>query len=445
MHYFSLYELNQKIKSALSAELDPVYWLVAEIGEMRVGQNGHCYLDLVEKNGDFLYAKIRATIWCNTFRGIGSWFESITGEQLRPGLKVLVQAEVKFHHLYGLSLNIKDIDAKFTLGERALKRQEVINQLIEDGVFEMNKGLTIPIVPQRIAVISSPAAAGFGDFIDQLEKNRYGYQFHFKLFKAKMQGNDAADSIIQALHQIFDLQEQSDCFDSVVIIRGGGAQVDLDCFDSYDVAAHVAQFPLPVITGIGHERDETVLDLIANTRKKTPTAVAEFLIEMLQSYENLIDEQAYRLLQSANGIVDQQRNELDRMTSSIKLSVVSNLLKHEHQFSQLKERLKVSTRQNLQTQQQTISTLRESLEKNSFQMLENGYSFLTEATRLMEVINPSALLNRGFSITYVNSKPLTKTNKPKIGDKLLTKTASANYLSSLEETIERKNASQKDK
>ncbi|MEM9674488.1 MAG: exodeoxyribonuclease VII large subunit, partial [Bacteroidota bacterium] len=386
----------------------------------------------------------RATIWSNTFRGIGSWFESITGERLRPGLKVLVQAEVKFHHLYGLSLNVKDIDAKFTLGERALKRQEVINQLIEDGVFDMNKGLTLPLVPQRIAVISSPAAAGFGDFMDQLEKNRFGYQFGIKLFKAKMQGNDASDSIIQALHQIFDLQEQDDCFDCVVIIRGGGAQVDLDCFDSYDVAAHVAQFPLPVITGIGHDRDETVLDLIAHTRKKTPTAVAEFLIEQLQSFENQLDEQAYRLIQFTKEAVSEQQYELDRLYSSLKLSVVSNLLKQEHQLSQLQEQLKIATRRTLETERQAIESLRGALEKDSRQRLQDEERYLTDASRLMEVIDPVALLKRGFSITYVDNKPLAAVNKPKIGDKLLTKTASASYLSSLEKILLPDNAPQKD-
>jgi len=445
MQYLSLYELNQKIKSALSAELEPAYWLVAEIGEMRVGQNGHCYLDLVEKNNDFLYAKIRATIWSNTFRGIGSWFESITGERLRPGLKVLVQAEVKFHHLYGLSLNIKDIDAKFTLGERALKRQEVINQLIEDGVYEMNKGVTLSSVPQRIAVISSPAAAGYGDFMDQLEKNRFAYQFNISLFKAKMQGNEAADSIIQALHQVFDLLEQGDRFDCLVIIRGGGAQVDLDCFDSYDVAAHVAQFPLPVITGIGHDRDETVLDLVAHTRKKTPTAVAEFLVEQLQTFESQLDEQAHRLLDLAKEVVNEQQYELGHIQSALKLLVVSNLLKHEHQITQFQERLKMASQRTLETEQTTIEGARETLEKYSLQMLQNERRYLTEVSRLMEVIDPSALLKRGFSITYIDGKPLTDYLKPTIGDKLLTKTASANYISSLEKTILSNNAPKKNK
>jgi exodeoxyribonuclease VII large subunit len=409
-----------------------------------VGQNGHCYLDLVEKNDDFLYAKIRATIWSNTFRGLGSWFESITGEQLRPGLKVLVQAEVKFHHLYGLSLNIKDIDAKFTLGERALKRQEVINQLIEDGVYEMNKGLAFPSVPQRIAVISSPAAAGFGDFMDQVEKNRFGYQFGIKLFKAKMQGNDAADSIIQALHQIFDLQEQGDYFDCAVIIRGGGAQVDLDCFDNYDVAAHVAQFPLPVITGIGHDRDETVLDLIAHTKKKTPTAVAEFLVEKLQVFENQLDEQAYRLSQFTRGVIDKQRSELDQLNSAIKLSVVSNLIHYKHQLGQLQERFMTATRLTFQTERQKIDDLGVSLKKGSMELIQDEQRYLSDVNRLMQMVDPSSLLKLGFSITYVNGKTLTAAVSPKVGDKLLTKTATASYLSSLEETIPPNNASKKD-
>jgi exodeoxyribonuclease VII large subunit len=280
--------------------------------------------------------------------------------------------------------------------------------------------------------------------MDQVEKNRFGYQFGIKLFKAKMQGNDAADSIIQALHQIFDLQEQGDYFDCAVIIRGGGAQVDLDCFDNYDVAAHVAQFPLPVITGIGHDRDETVLDLIAHTKKKTPTAVAEFLVEKLQVFENQLDEQAYRLSQFTRGVIDKQRSELDQLNSAIKLSVVSNLIHYKHQLGQLQERFMTATRLTFQTERQKIDDLGVSLKKGSMELIQDEQRYLSDVNRLMQMVDPSSLLKLGFSITYVNGKTLTAAVSPKVGDKLLTKTATASYLSSLEETIPPNNASKKD-
>ena len=371
MQYFSLYELSQKIKSALATELEPKYWVVAEIGEMRVGQNGHCYLDLIEKNGDYLYAKIRATIWCNTFRGLGGWFESMTGEALRPGLKVLAQVSVSFHHLYGLSLNVKDIDAQYTLGERALKRQEVVNQLVEDGVFDMNQGLSLTDTPQKLAVISSPTAAGLEDFMEQLKENRFGYGFSVDLFKAKMQGNEAGDSIIQALHQVFIHceQEQETNYDCVIIIRGGGAQVDLDCFDSYDVAAHVAQFPIPVVTGIGHERDETVIDLIAHTRMKTPTAVAEFLVGRLHTFEVSLDEKFQSLSQKVENTLTQQDNRIDQLTSALTLSVTSHLLDQRHQLERITDTLRYTSSNELSRSQQLIHQLRGVLQLSTKKLL----------------------------------------------------------------------------
>ncbi|MGB3585072.1 MAG: exodeoxyribonuclease VII large subunit [Tunicatimonas sp.] len=442
MQYFSLYELNQKIKSALSVELEPKYWVVAEIGEMRVGQNGHCYLDLVEKNDNYLYAKIRATIWCNTFRGLGGWFESITGEALRPGLKVLAQVEVSFHHLYGLSLNVKDIDAQYTLGERALKRQEVINQLVEDGVFDMNKGLTLTKTPQKLAIISSPTAAGLGDFMNQLQENRFGYSFTADLFKAKMQGNEAADSIIQALHRIFGLasQDTPSSYDCVVIIRGGGAQVDLDCFDSYDLAAHVAQFPIPVITGIGHERDETVIDLVAHTRKKTPTAVAEFLIEQLYSFEVKLDEQTRALAQLAGSIVAEQDYRLEKIASTLRLSVISRLLNQKHSLNRVSDLLKNNLSSLLARQLEQVSQMSNRLEQGTRNSLQAQNNQLEATEKLMNLVHPDAILGRGFSITHIDGVPIQSADQLKVGSELTTKTHQAVYLSSLKKVIQVENA-----
>lgn len=222
MHqYISLSTLNGLIKKTLDAQMESSYWVVAEIGEIRQHSSGHCYLELVEKEGAHVCAKIRATIWSYTYRRLSGWFSAITGQDLRAGMKILSQVEVQFHELYGLSLNIKDIDASFTLGERARRRQEVIAQLTEEGVIDMNKSLPLPLVPQRIAVISSPTAAGYGDFVEQLRNNRYGYRLHLQLFQAAMQGRDAEESIIAALHAIYAQAETQIPYDAVVIIRGG--------------------------------------------------------------------------------------------------------------------------------------------------------------------------------------------------------------------------------
>ncbi len=273
----SLCELLGSVKMTLKNHLTPSFWVIAEISELKVNYSGHCYLELIEKDsgGESIKAKVRATIWSSAYRMIQAYFESATRSKLAAGMKVMVKASVEFHELYGLSLNITDIEPSYTVGEMALKKQEIINRLIAEGVFGMNKSLSLPDLPRRIAVVSSKTAAGFGDFMDQLLKNDFGYKFYVKLFPAAMQGAEAEQSIIAALDAVFEAESQ---FDLVVIIRGGGSQSDLNCFNSYWLACHICQFPLPILTGIGHEQDETIADLVANTRLKTPTAVAEFLI-----------------------------------------------------------------------------------------------------------------------------------------------------------------------
>ena len=242
MEHLTLVALNNIIKKVLSSELEPSYWVVAEIGEMRLDQKGHCYLELVQKVENNILSKTRATIWSYTFRNINGWFEAINHKPIEAGINILANVQVSYHEIYGLSLNIKDIDANYTLGERARKRQQVIEQLNNDGVFDFNKQNILPAVPQNIAVISAPNAAGYEDFINQLINNSYGYAVHTTLFSTVMQGDNAPQSIINALHRIF---ENADEYDAVAIIRGGGSQLDLDCFDDYELATHIAQFPLP--------------------------------------------------------------------------------------------------------------------------------------------------------------------------------------------------------
>ncbi|HAA16033.1 MAG TPA: exodeoxyribonuclease VII large subunit, partial [Cytophagales bacterium] len=310
----TLAELNTKVKSTLEEQLEPSYWVIAEIGSMQVAQRGHAYLELVEKQDEQITAKLRANIWAYTYRVVSGWFQSVTGSPLQAGLKVLVHGVVTYHEVYGLSLNIKDIDPNFTLGERARQRMEVLQKLEADGVLEMNQELALPLVPQRIAVVSSATAAGYEDFMEQITHNGYGYRVHTQLFRAVMQGDQATESIIGALHEVHNAPRP---FDAVVIIRGGGSQLDLDCFDTYELAATVAQFPLPVITGIGHERDETIVDMVAHTRMKTPTAVAEFLIQGLRAFEENVLLLEERLQQYTQRYVNEQSLSLSLLSQRI--------------------------------------------------------------------------------------------------------------------------------
>ncbi|MGC9341230.1 MAG: exodeoxyribonuclease VII large subunit, partial [Bacteroidales bacterium] len=311
----SLSKLSNRIRKKISESFPDQFWVIAEISELHVNSSGHAYLELIEKNPDNnkILARMRATIWAYTWRMIRPYFEGSTGYQLTAGIKVLVFVSLEFHSLYSISLNIKDIDPSYTLGDLARKKAEIIDRLKKEGVMEMNKQLGFPLVAQRIAVISSSTAAGFEDFLNTLSSNSYNFHFQVSLFQAIMQGDSAEDSIISALEQIYEVEEN---FDVVVLIRGGGAQIDLDCFNNYDLAYHITQFPLPVLTGIGHERDETVADMVAHTRLKTPTAVAELLIDYMIEYlgkiedyeENLTDLVSFRMQNEKEKISVLSRN-----------------------------------------------------------------------------------------------------------------------------------------
>ncbi len=421
MTHLRLAELNHLIKETLDKQLEPTYWVVAEVGEMRQNSSGHCYLELVEKEGSQVSAKIKATIWCYTYQKLSRWFAAITGEELRAGMKILSHVEVKFHELYGLSLNVKDIDANFTLGERGRRRQEVIRQLIADGVMDMNKSLPLPAVPQQIAVISSPTAAGYGDFIDQLQNNRYGYSFGVHLFKAAMQGREAAESIITAMHEVYRVADQAiQPFDLLVIIRGGGTQVDLDCFDAYELASHVAQFPLPVVTGIGHERDETVVDMVAHTKMKTPTAVAEFLIGGMQQYEAQVEDYGSRIFRFAEQVVREKTYQLDSLQAQLKYAVSTQLGKSDQQLLRLKENMKQAVRLRLQTRQQQCEQLHTALKNGALSQLDKARTRLDTTARYLDLLSPEHVLRRGYTMTYVNGKPLATQQKVATGDTVTT-------------------------
>ncbi len=411
MESLTLFELNNLIKQVLDLNLSPTYWVVAEIGEMRLNQKGHCYMELVEKEGEIVKAKTKANIWSYTYRNLSGWFESITKQSLQPGLKILAQVEVNFHELYGFSLTVKDIDPNFTLGERARKKQEVIAQLEADGVLDMNQGIPLPLVPQNIAVISSETAAGYGDFMDQLNNNKHHYKFNVKLFKALMQGEKAKDSIIDAMHQINETIEK---FEMVVIIRGGGGQVDLDCFDTYDLATHIAQFPIPVITGIGHERDETIADLVAHTKLKTPTAVAEFLINGLENFEGKLDEFFNNIWHYSNEYLSAQNYSL------------------EH----LKNQLVYGTKQSLLNANNTIRYLTEKLRTNPNTFLNKEHAKIELLEKSIALLNPINVLKRGYSITRVNGKVVQK-QKLKKGDLLETEILGSFIESSIEKLGEK--------
>lgn len=306
MEKYSLKELCDWIQEMVENDLPDRYWVCAEIASMSV--RGHCYMELVEKaeNG-ILAAKVRATCWNNVYNLLSAYFVQETGQSLHVGLQVMLEVSVEFHAVYGLSLNVWNIDPTYTLGDLAKQRQATIQQLTEDGVMDLQKALQILSLPRRVAVISSADAAGYGDFCDQLKHNRFGFKFHVQLYPAVVQGDTAARSVVQALNSIAALEEE---WDVVVIIRGGGASTDMSCFDDYNLASHCAQFPLPIIAGIGHTRDVSVVDMVVHTSVKTPTAAAEWLIERVAEQVERVGSLMLRLQRATQNAVSREKNRL---------------------------------------------------------------------------------------------------------------------------------------
>jgi len=393
----SLKDLLLAVRQELYRTFDSGYWIRAEISEIRENANGHCYLELIEKDasGKLIVAKTKAAIWADTYRMLKPYFKEETGQSLNVGLKILVEVVVNFHEVYGFSCVIRDIDPSFTLGDLAKKRRETIEKLKEDGVWEMNKSLEFPEPLNRIAVISSASAAGYGDFQDQLQSSKKGYKFYTTLFPAVMQGEAAAQSIIEALDAVYAC---AGLFDAVAIIRGGGATTDLLAFDEYDLAAHCAQFPLPVITGIGHDRDESVVDMVAHTRCKTPTAVAAFLIDKMTETEADLLFLQNKILNSVSGYLAGERSYLSRITGTIRQKSGWILQKERQTGEERGRKMKLLVRSLLDKEQYKIK--------------------LYEKT--LSLASPINILKKGYSLTAKNGKIVHSVNELKTGDIITT-------------------------
>ncbi len=329
-HTFSLSEFLNVVGTVIEDSFPDSYWVRAEISSLQV-KGGHAYFDLVQKaeNTGILSAKARATCWANNYALLGPLFEKSTGIPLRVGLQVLLKMTVAFHPVYGFSLNIINIDPSFTLGELQQQKQQTIQRLENEGVIDLNKQLSFPRIPRRIAVISSSQAAGYEDFHNQLANNRMHFAFAVTLFPAIVQGDSAPASVMQQLNDIFS---RIDDFDCVIIIRGGGATTDMSCFDDYDLCSMCAQFPLPIVAGIGHTRDNSVLDIVANQSVKTPTAAAEFLIDKMMTQWQLIESLKNKVRQYTVGRLQQKMNDISRYKMRIKMAMMQTLNQKRQQL-----------------------------------------------------------------------------------------------------------------
>ena len=418
MQQISLYQLNQLIQSTLDDNLDSSYWVVAEIGELRVNQKGHCYMEFVEKQHEKVLAKLRANLWAYDYHNLNNLFRSVTGQSLGRGMKILARVMVQFHEVYGLSLLVKDLDPNFTLGERARQKQEVIERLSKNGLIDKNSQLRLPLVPQRIAVVSSQTAAGYGDFIDQLTTNPYHYHFEVEFFEAVMQGEQAVQSISKALEQV---QTDWTKFDVLVIIRGGGSQIDLDCFDSYDLAEAIANSILPVFTGIGHQRDDTVADLVAHTSLKTPTAVAEFLLNGVSAFEAQLNFNRDRIKELAANQLEYQRTQLLKMSKSLYHNSNMVIKDNSHKLELMSQKLGAGVYRCLQESQITLNQCQQRLANRTIKVVDDNKQKLKLFEAKLTLADPQTILQKGYTITYLQGKVVKDHTPIKPGDQLETR------------------------
>lgn len=403
--HYSLRQLNLMVRDAIEMHLPDEYWVEAELSECRE-RGGHCYMELVEKEESTHtpIARASAKCWRQTWQILEPYFERVTSQPLRAGLKVLLKVYAQYHEAYGFSWIVTDIDPTYTIGDMARKRQEIIRQLKEEGVFDLQKELQLPLFCQRIAVISAEGAAGYGDFMRQLEDNPYGLHFDITLFPAIMQGEQVEQSIIAALEEIYVQSQQLTAngqkpFDVVCILRGGGATADLSGFDTLALAEHVANFPLPIITGIGHDRDESILDMVSHIRVKTPTAAADLLIDHLQQVLLRIENAQQRITTAISQKLSTYSNKLTTLQTLIPTLALRILSNSHHRIEMLGSRIPVAIERRLTSQKHRLENVEIKLQS----------------------FDPQTLLSRGYSITTHQGKVIRDPRQLKVGDKIETR------------------------
>lgn len=391
----TLYELNRQVREAIACEMADEYWVEAELSECHENR-GHCYMELIQKDeqSNTPVARASAKCWASQWALVGRHFERVTGQRMQTGMKVLLKVYPQFHEAYGFSWIVTDVDPTYTMGDLTRRRQQIIAQLKDEGVFDLQRDLQLPLFCQRIAVISSETAAGYGDFAGQLTDAPF--RFSTRLFPATMQGEQVEQSIIAALNRIYDAIDDFDC---VVIIRGGGATSDLSGFDTLALAENVAQFPLPIITGIGHDRDESVLDMVSHLRVKTPTAAAAFLIDHLQEVASRIEEAQNRLVTNIDRCIKREQLRLTTLASRIPTATMATLNRQQLRLGRLQERITIGTPARLQEARHRLELL----------------------SQRVQALDPALLLQRGYSITLHNGRALRSADDVKPGDVIETR------------------------
>lgn len=427
----TLYELNRRIAALIAEPSTQNVWITAELSDVAV-RRGHCYMELLEKDATGAQtAKARGVIWAGRVGELMSRFYAATGQRFGAGIKVMVRASATMHPLFGLSLVISDIDPSYTMGDLLRRRNEIIARLHAEGILEMNRTLPMPEIPQRIAVISAPGAAGYGDFVNQIANNSYRLKYRLQLFPAIMQGERTASTIIDALNRIAIEQDDWDC---VVIIRGGGATSDLQGFEDYDLAANIAQFPLPVIIGIGHERDITLLDYVANMRVKTPTAAAEWLLGLGVSALDRLRDLSQQILATARERISGQKEQLSYYYGLLPLAPLNVTRRAADRLNRTTIALSGLSANRIAPQHNRLNVIASRLESALATAILRAGDRLNSSQRLLEALSPEAVLKRGYSITRVNGSIVGNISLLKPGDTIETRLLNGTIISETKAT-----------
>lgn len=429
----TLLELNLMVRNQIHKEFPNNFWVQAELSECKENYSGHCYLELIQKRAgsDVICAKSRATIWANVWAVLKPYFEKQTGVRLQTGQKVLMEVSVEFHELYGFNLVVHNIDPAYTIGELSLRRKEVIRQLTQDGVIDLNKELPWPSLPQCLAIVSSPTAAGYEDFMDQLHHNEPGYVFYTALFPAIMQGEFAAQSIIDALNHII---ESGVDFDAVVIIRGGGASADLSCFDQYDLCFYCAQYPLPILSGIGHERDSSVLDRVAHTSVKTPTATAEYLLGNMTQQAYRLDANAESLKAVTQNLMDFYKQQLQSNSESLKSMTRDRIYSAQLLIGRRESTLLNNSKGFLMQKNQLVEIYLTNLMHRSNLNLEQLKHKMELMSKTLPSYSPEIMIQRGFSLTIHDGKIVKSVHEFSKGAEICTQLRDGKIYSIIDKT-----------
>ena len=425
----TLREFNNRIKRLLNNPAVCNCWICADLSDVNV-RGGHCYLELLEKDErtGATVAKMRGIIWANRFAYLRQKFVQVTGQDLRSGLKVMLEVSVNYHEQYGISLIITDIDPSYTLGDMERLRREILTRLKAEGIIDMNKQLEFPVVPQRIAIVSAAGAAGYGDFMNQLHHNAYGLQFYTCLFPAVMQGKETVASVTAALDRI---NSHIDLFDCVVIIRGGGSTSDLNSFDDYNLAANVAQFPLPVVVGIGHERDVTILDYVACRRVKTPTAAAELLIGCGVEALAHIDELRETIVSIAREYITEAQLQMQYLTSTIPLVAGNIVERNRTRLQHIMQIVPLTAQSRIAQGNERLLFFLKQMQQASAQTIMREKMRLTAIYEKVQILSPQNTLRRGYSLTTVNGHAVTDASQLAAGDTITTHLANGTVTSTI--------------